>query len=51
MALIKSVYIFFISETFAQVYKESKSQHRFAQSYLGINTQFIPAQRKAHEIG
>ncbi len=34
----------FSGAIFAQVYQESKSQHRFAQSYVGFNTQFIPAQ-------
>ncbi|WP_425389579.1 hypothetical protein [Ekhidna sp.] len=28
----------------AQVYKEKKTQHRFAQTYVGLNTQFVPAQ-------
>ncbi|WP_375561993.1 hypothetical protein ACE193_05435 [Bernardetia sp. OM2101] len=27
----------------AQVYTEKKSQHRFAQSYFGFNTQIVPA--------
>jgi hypothetical protein len=29
--------------TLAQVYMETKSQHRFAQTYVGMNTQIVPA--------
>ena len=28
---------------FAQVYSEQKTQHRFAQTYIGLNTQITPA--------
>jgi len=31
------------SSTVAQVYTEKKSQHRFAQTYFGLNTQIVPA--------
>jgi len=27
----------------AQLYMEKKTRHRFAQMYLGLNTQFVPA--------
>ncbi|MCB0640174.1 MAG: hypothetical protein KDC44_00980 [Phaeodactylibacter sp.] len=32
-----------IHETAAQLYAESKTQHRFAQTYIGLNTQLMPA--------
>ena len=32
-----------VQKTHAQVYAEQKTQHRFAQSYIGLNTQVIPS--------
>ncbi len=35
----------------AQLYEKEKSQHRFAQAYIGLNTQFLPSSGQMHWAG
>lgn len=37
------ILVFSCIKLLGQVYAESKTQHRFAQTYVGFNTQFIPS--------
>ena len=53
--LVAVIYFSLICHTAgAQVYTETKTQHRFAQTYVGLNTQLVPAsgnivwQQQAH---
>lgn len=40
--------LFSVSEAYAQLYRSEKTQHRFAQTYVGFNTQFAPASGKLY---
>jgi hypothetical protein len=43
LVYLSLVFLSFHKKTIAQSYLEKKSQHRFAQTYFGLNTQVIPS--------
>lgn len=44
--LLIMIYQIIFSPLYGQLYLEDKSQHRFAQTYIGVNTQIIPSSGK-----